>query len=114
MLSATIYIYSLKQRLIPMKLAYEKDDLRKGVRMHSMSHNNRFRREIAPEQEPWIEMGEAKVNMFQEQENQWAVLRHEVEGRDMKLQDERVRWERRDTEEDAIVSQSSFEALEQA
>jgi cell division protein FtsZ len=55
--------------------------------------------------------------MYEEQEDQWAILRHEVEGEDMQQGLERVRSssrEQRDTEEDTIASQSSFDALTKA
>jgi len=58
----------------------------------------------------------AEPDVYEEQDDQWAVLRHEVEVEDMKRQDERVRssWEQRDTEEDSIASQSSLDELQQA
>src|SRR5713226_9837960 len=88
-----------------------------GVRMQSMSHDNAFKREKAPKPDAWAGKSEAKPDVYEEQEDQWAVLRHEVEVEDMKRQDERVRssWEQRDTEEDAISSPSlADEVLEQA
>jgi cell division protein FtsZ len=47
--------------------------------------------------------------------NQWAVLRHEVEGEDMTRQDERVRsgWDQRDTEDDGTTSQSPLYGQDQ-
>src|SRR5712692_1171384 len=88
-----------------------------GVRMQSMSHDNAFKREKAPKPDGRDKSGPyAKPDVYEEQEDQWAVLRHEVEVEDMKRQDERVRssWEQRDTEEDSIASQSSLDELQQA
>ncbi|GAC1349318.1 MAG: hypothetical protein NVSMB27_21320 [Ktedonobacteraceae bacterium] len=111
-----------------------------GVRMQSMSHDNAFKREKAPksdgrdslEMRPCNDASASssaqqgrkvvsgpytKPDVYEEQEDQWAVLRHEVEVEDMKRQDERVRssWEQRDTEEDSITSPSlADEALEKA
>src|SRR5207237_9201292 len=55
------------------------------------------------------------ADVYDEQEDQWAVLRHEVESEDAKRQDERVRpgRNRRDTEEDVLPTQSPLDALEQ-
>src|SRR6266851_831902 len=96
-----------------------------GVRMQSMSHDNAFKREKAPKPDGRDNSGHGnsgaspygKPDVYEEQEDQWAVLRHEVEVEDMKRQDERVRssWEQRDTEEDSITSPSlADEALEKA
>lgn len=59
--------------------------------------------------------------MAQDEENrvlndQWAVLRHEVEEEDMRQKGERAKVgrERRDTEEDTVFPQSSIHALEEA
>jgi cell division protein FtsZ len=48
--------------------------------------------------------------------DQWAVLRHEVEEEDMRQKGERAKpgRERRDTEEDTVFPQSSIHALEEA
>src|SRR6266566_3675254 len=79
-----------------------------GGCMQPGSPDDAFRHEIAPQQRK--RMAEAKSDAFEEQEDQWAVLRHEVEVEDMKQQDERARVgrERRDTEEDTIFAQSSM------
>lgn len=79
-----------------------------------MSHDNAFKRDIAPKQ--WAGKPESRpADVYDEQEDQWAVLRHEVELEDTKRQDERVRpgWNRRDTEEDVLPTQSPLDALEQ-
>jgi cell division protein FtsZ len=88
-----------------------------GVLMQSMSHDDAFKREKSPKPNAWAGKSEAKADVYEEQEDQWAVLRHEVEVEDMKRQDERVRssWDQRDTEEDSISSPSPIDdALEQA
>ena len=74
-----------------------------GVCMLPMSPDDANRREIAPHQRH-----EAKSNVFDQQEDQWAVLRHEVEVEDMKQKHEQIRLGRgqRDTEEDVITPQS--------
>jgi len=65
--------------------------------------------------EPWFEQARVKPEVYEEQEDQWAILRHEVEGEDMqRLERVRLGREQRDTEEDTISSQSSFDALRQA
>jgi cell division protein FtsZ len=72
-------------------------------------HEDANKREHTPQQ--WKGMAQAKPEVYAEQD-QWAVLRHEVEDEDMKRQDERGRsgWEQRDTEDDAIDSQAAMEA----
>jgi cell division protein FtsZ len=73
-----------------------------------------YKRNIASE--PWFEKAEVRSDVYEEQEGQWAILRHEVEGEDMQWRLERVRSGRgqRDTEDDPVSSQSSFDALGQA
>lgn len=72
-------------------------------------HEDANKREHAPKQ--WTGMAQAKPEVYAEQD-QWAVLRHEVEDEDMKRRDEQGRpgWDQRDTEDDAINSQASMEA----
>src|SRR5579864_7219373 len=90
-----------------------------GVRMHSMSHDDEHLRKDAPKQPPGMARpARHNPEAYQGFEDQWAVLRHEVEeGEVMKQQDERVRvnWEQqstnRDTDEEAISRQASFNAL---
>src|SRR5947207_11375289 len=82
--------------------------------IQSMSHDNAFKRDRAPKQ--WAGKPESRpADVYDEQEDQWAVLRHEVESEDAKRQDERVRpgRNRRDTEEDVLPTQSPLDALEQ-
>jgi cell division protein FtsZ len=85
-----------------------------GGCMQSMSHDNASKREMAPKQ--WAGKPESRPEVYDEQENQWAVLRHEVEAEGVKNQDERIRpgWNQRDTEEDAQPTQSPLEAIERA
>ncbi len=57
----------------------------------------------------------ARPDVYEEQEDQWAVLRHEVEVEDMQRKNEPVRsgWDQRDTEDDTMSS-SPFMNLEEA
>ena len=76
-----------------------------------------YKRNIASE--PWFEKAAVRSDVYEEQEeqeDQWAILRHEVEGEDMQWRLERVQSgrEQRDTEEDPVSSQLSFDALGQA
>ena len=82
--------------------------------MQSMSHDNASKRDMAPKQ--WPGKSEARPDVYDEQDDQWAVLRHEVESENVKRQDERNRsdWNQRDTEEDVTPTQSPLDALEQA
>ena len=63
-----------------------------GVYMQPMSHDA-YRRELSPEQ--WIEKtrGKAEIrsDVYEEPEDQWAVLRQEVEGEHKRRQNEHVR-----------------------
>jgi cell division protein FtsZ len=56
--------------------------------------------------------------VYAEQDDQWAVLRHEVEVEDMRWQEKRGgtdwEWEQRDTDEDAISTQMSYQEFEEA
>ena len=83
-----------------------------GVCMPSGSHDA-YKRDMVSE--PWFEPARVTPDVYEEQEDQWAILRHEVEGEDMqRLERVRLGREQRDTEEDTISSQSSFDALRQA
>src|SRR6202165_5808274 len=81
--------------------------------MHSMSHDNAFHREQTPSE--WAGKAAARPDVYEEQEDQWAVLRHEVEVEDMQRKNEPVRsgWDQRDTEDDTMSS-SPFMNLEEA
>ena len=63
-------------------------------------------------------MARPKPDVYAEQDDQWAVLRHEVEVEDMRWQEKRGgsdwEWEQRDTDEDAVSSQMSYSELEEA
>ena len=82
--------------------------------MQSMSHDNASKRETAPKQ--WAGKPEGRPDVYAEQEDQWAVLRNEVEAESVKIPDERIRpgWNQRDTEEDSQPAQSPLDALERA
>ena len=84
--------------------------------MQSMSSDDAFKRDMAPKPRAGKSEIRADEYVYEEQEDQWAVLRHEVEVEDMQRQDERVRsdWNQRNTGDDAITSQSQYEDLEQA
>jgi cell division protein FtsZ len=79
-----------------------------------LGSHDAYKRDMASE--PWFEKARVRPDVYEEQEDQWAILRHEVEGEDMQRRLERVRsgTGQRDTEEDTISSQSSFDALTQA
>ncbi len=83
-----------------------------GVRMQSKSHDA-FRRENSPTH--WVKQSDrgesaAKPDVYDEQEDQWALLRHEVEGANMQRWNERNRgeWEPRNTDGDAMHSPYSY------
>ena len=80
--------------------------------MQSMSHDNPFQHEVTPQ--PWVEKTAAKPDVYEEHEDQWAVLRHEVEEVDMQ-QNEPVRsaWDQRNTEDDDTSPQAPFAIPEQ-
>ncbi|HEY0753259.1 MAG TPA: cell division protein FtsZ [Ktedonobacteraceae bacterium] len=84
--------------------------------MQSKYHDNANRREPTPEQ--WPGMARPKPEVYAEQDDQWAVLRHEVEVEDMRWQEKREeadwQWERRDTDEDARATQMSYQEFEEA
>lgn len=74
--------------------------------MQPMSHNA-YKREIASEQ--WTEQARIRPDVYEDSEDQWAILRHEVEEGDMqrRIEQERSDWSRRDTDEKAISSQAA-------
>ncbi|GAC1354304.1 MAG: hypothetical protein NVSMB38_32440 [Ktedonobacteraceae bacterium] len=73
--------------------------------MQPMSHDA-HKRELAQAQ--WVERAtsRAQPNVYEEQEDQWAVLRHEVEEAGMNQQNERTRpdWNSRNTDGDTTPS----------
>jgi cell division protein FtsZ len=81
--------------------------------MQPLSHDG-YKREVAPEQ--WMEKTKARPDVYEGQEDQWAILRHEVEREEMQRQKElaRLDWEQRDTVEPPSSSQAELDALAQA
>lgn len=80
-----------------------------GVLCMQPGSNEAYKRQKASDQ--WFEQGRMmQPDKYEEQEDQWAILRHEVEEEDMR-QLERMRsgWDQRDTDEETISSQSSFD-----
>jgi cell division protein FtsZ len=86
--------------------------------MQSKFHDNANRREQTPRQ--WSGMARSQPDMYAEQDDQWAVLRHEVEVDDMRRLEQKEgtasdwEWDQRDTGEDAISSEMSAYELEEA
>ncbi|MBE3560120.1 MAG: cell division protein FtsZ [Ktedonobacteraceae bacterium] len=64
----------------------------------------------------WAGNAEARPEVDAEQEDQWAILRQEVEEEGMQRMEEPARsdWDRRDTDEERISSLSSLDELVQA
>jgi cell division protein FtsZ len=79
---------------------------RNGVCMQPISHNA-YKRETSSEQ--WIEKARSRSDAYEEQGDQWAILRHEAEeeGMQRRAQQQRSDWHRRDTDEEAISSQAA-------
>ncbi len=97
--------------------------------MQSMSHDNAFQHEQGSQQ--WAThvgnagntgKANARPDVYEEQEDQWAVLRHEVEAEQMQGQNEKIRSGReqryagdvRDTGDDAFSRPSPFDMIEQS
>jgi len=84
--------------------------------MQSRFHENANKREQTPKQ--WSGMTRPKPDVYAEQDDQWAVLQHEVEVEDMRWQEKQGgadwEWDQRDTGDDAISSQMTYEELEEA
>jgi cell division protein FtsZ len=76
--------------------------------MQSLPNDKAFKREKTPQ--PWTGKPAARPDVYAEQEDQWAVLRHEVEVEDMQRQNEPVRsdWDQRNTEDNNPSSSSPF------
>lgn len=91
-------------------------DKKKWWRMQSKFHDNANKREQTPRR--WSGVARPKPDVYAEQDDQWAVLRHEVEVGDMRWQEEQGgtdwEWDQRDTEENAFSSQMSYNELEEA
>src|SRR6266567_5026901 len=79
-----------------------------GVRMQPMSYDS-YKRATVPEH--WVEKAPSRENMYEEHEDQWAVLRHEVEEEEMQRPNEQTGtdWEQRDTEESHIAALVPFD-----
>jgi cell division protein FtsZ len=103
--------------------------------MQSSSHDNAFQHEHIPQQ--WVMnvgnadkagKADARPDVYEEQEDQWAVLRHEVEVEQMQGQNEKIRsgWEQRDTRnpgdagdqrdtgDDTVSRSSPFDVIDQS
>src|SRR5437763_12873410 len=78
-----------------------------------MQHDNPIQHDVTPQ--PRVEETVAKPDVYEEHEDQWAVLRHEVEVVDMQRQNDPVRsaWNQRNTEDDDTSPQSPFVVPEQ-
>ena len=87
-----------------------------GVGMQSRFHDNASKGEREKTPEQWVGKADARPDGYERQDDQWAVLRHEVESEEMKRQEERIRsgWDSRDTGDDDIASQTAYDTLEQA
>lgn len=87
-----------------------------GGRMQSRFHENAKKREQTPKQQSG--MARPRPDVYAEQDDQWAVLRHEVEVEDMRWQEQQEgvdwEWDQRDTGDDALSSQDMYNELEEA
>jgi cell division protein FtsZ len=73
-----------------------------------------YKRDKAAEQ--WAHQASAKPDVvYEEQEDQWAILRHEVEEKDMRREEDLMRsgWSQRDTEGESVSSLSSLDNFAQ-
>ncbi|HET8844199.1 MAG TPA: cell division protein FtsZ [Ktedonobacteraceae bacterium] len=84
--------------------------------MQSRFHENAKKREQTPKQQSG--MARPRPDVYAEQDDQWAVLRHEVEVEDMRWQEQQEgvdwEWDQRDTGDDALSSQDTYNELEEA
>lgn len=84
--------------------------------MQSRFHENANKREQTPKQRSG--MARPKPDVYAEQDDQWAVLRHEVEVEDMRWQEQQEgvdwEWDQRDTGDDTLSSQATYGELEEA
>lgn len=83
---------------------------RNGVCMQPMSQNA-YKRENPSDQ--WMEQARIRPDVYEGQEDQWAILRHEVEEGDIqhRVEDHRSDWSQRDTDEETISSQATADML---
>jgi cell division protein FtsZ len=72
-----------------------------------------YKRDKAAEQ--WAHQASARPDVYEEQEDQWAVLRHEVEGKGMQRKEDLMRpgWNQRDTEGESVSSLPSMDEFAQ-
>lgn len=85
-----------------------------GVCMQPMS-DDAYKRNMASE--PWRNKARQTPDVYEGQENQWAILRHEVaEGTPEAAEPARANWDQRYTDGDSLSPQSpfDFEAPEEA
>jgi cell division protein FtsZ len=89
---------------------------RNGGRMQSKFYEDANKREQTPGDQPGMARPK-EVDVYAEQDDQWAVLRHEVEVEDMRWQEGQDSadwdWDQRDTGEDSLSSQMPYNDLEQ-
>lgn len=79
------------------------------------SFHDAYKRDSAPGQ--WARKAQARPDAYEEQEeDQWAILRHEVEEEDMQQKEDIARpgWDQRDTEGEAIAPFSPMNDSAQA
>jgi cell division protein FtsZ len=81
--------------------------------MQPMSHDA-HKRDTTSEQ--WVEKAKIRPDVYDEPEDQWAVLRHEMEADQVPFQGERARanWDQRNTEEEEAAAQMLDDALSRA
>ncbi len=81
--------------------------------MQSKSHASKSKREITPERRSGMAQANAASSQFLAQEDQWAVLRHEVEGEDMQHSggQPQAGWSHSNVDDNLFSPQSSFEDL---
>ncbi len=84
-----------------------------GVCMQPKSHDAYKRDRASRASDQWIEQARIRSDVYEEAEDQWAVLRHEVEGEALQRHEERLRtdWEERDTDGTAFSSVSPFDTF---
>ena len=72
-----------------------------------------YKRDSAPEQR--APRAPARPDVYEQQEDQWAILRHEVEEEDMQRKEDLMRsgWDRRDTDGETFSALSSFDEFAQ-
>ncbi len=88
-----------------------------GGRMQQPGSHDAYKQHTTPEQ--WVEKSQARSDVHEEQADQWALLRHEIEGEETQRQEERAQgaWDQRATESDTekhVVTQSVLNELSEA